>query len=255
MANILFLVATPAPYSLQDLADQTGIEPRTIRSYIERGLLPGPDSRGRNAEYSREHLDRLKVLTLVRDAYRSIPLDRVRQLLQRLSALQIQEMAEGRLAIGDVLDTDERRQKSSALSYLSELRREAEGGGIDSKAARGDAGAAASMPREVGPHAETRRVRAQKVEISKEIRLRYGMSTEPARPASASPVEQLLTALAEIIGPQSVSRAATSQAWHRITITPDIEMSVRDSFTAEQIVQFQRVADALRILLTKGVRK
>ena len=30
-----------ASYSLDDLADAVGIEARTIRSYIERGLLPG----------------------------------------------------------------------------------------------------------------------------------------------------------------------------------------------------------------------
>ena len=56
--------------TLQDLADATGVEPRTIRSYVEKGIIPGPDSLGRGARYPRESLDRLKVLQLLRDADR-----------------------------------------------------------------------------------------------------------------------------------------------------------------------------------------
>ena len=48
--------------TLAKLAEQTSIEPRTIRSYIERGLLPGAQSRGRGAVYLAEHLNRLKVI-------------------------------------------------------------------------------------------------------------------------------------------------------------------------------------------------
>src|SRR5438045_4009694 len=53
-------------YSLSDLADATGIEARTIRSYTERGLLPGAEARGRAASYSKEHLSRLQVIRSLR---------------------------------------------------------------------------------------------------------------------------------------------------------------------------------------------
>jgi DNA-binding transcriptional MerR regulator len=46
-------------YSLNDLAEKSGIPQRTIRFYIARGLLAGPGEVGRYAVYTQEHLDRL----------------------------------------------------------------------------------------------------------------------------------------------------------------------------------------------------
>src|SRR4051812_26756812 len=53
--------------TLSDLARMTGTERRTIRSYIAEGLLRGPDTLGRNASYSRHHLDRLRAIRVLRD--------------------------------------------------------------------------------------------------------------------------------------------------------------------------------------------
>ena len=57
----------PEAFTLQDLATHTGVEPRTIRSYVERGIIPGPESLGRGARYPRESLERLQVFQLLRD--------------------------------------------------------------------------------------------------------------------------------------------------------------------------------------------
>ena len=46
--------------SLQALALEAGLPPRTIRYYISRGLLPGPRVAGRGASYGPEHLERLR---------------------------------------------------------------------------------------------------------------------------------------------------------------------------------------------------
>src|SRR5262245_46602930 len=46
--------------SLAELGEETGVPPRTIRYYIARGLLPGPNQAGRGASYGREHVTRLK---------------------------------------------------------------------------------------------------------------------------------------------------------------------------------------------------
>jgi len=48
------------PMKLTELAQRSGIPPRTIRLYITRGLLMGPRRRGRAAAYGPEHLGRLK---------------------------------------------------------------------------------------------------------------------------------------------------------------------------------------------------
>ena len=47
-------------WTLAELADESGVSPRTIRFYITRGLMPGPVTRGRNAGYTDGHLERLR---------------------------------------------------------------------------------------------------------------------------------------------------------------------------------------------------
>ncbi len=45
---------------LDELAEASGVPPRTIRLYIARGLLPGPLRSGRGAVYGAEHLAALQ---------------------------------------------------------------------------------------------------------------------------------------------------------------------------------------------------
>lgn len=46
--------------SLVELSRVTEVPARTIRYYIARGLLPGPDRAGRGAAYGPEHVERLR---------------------------------------------------------------------------------------------------------------------------------------------------------------------------------------------------
>src|SRR6266436_3439525 len=85
-------------YSLNDLADAVGIEARTIQSYIERGLLPGAQTRGRAASYSKEHLSRLQVIRSLRRARPNIGLSEIRIFLQSLSTEQIDRLAAGEIS-------------------------------------------------------------------------------------------------------------------------------------------------------------
>lgn len=85
-------------YSLTELADATGIEERTIRSYIERGLLAGAQTRGRGASYSREHLSRLLVVKSLRRARPNIGISEIRIFLQGLSPEQIDGLATGSIS-------------------------------------------------------------------------------------------------------------------------------------------------------------
>jgi len=45
--------------SLQQLSDGSGVPGRTIRFYIQRGLIPGPAGEKRGAYYSEDHLSAL----------------------------------------------------------------------------------------------------------------------------------------------------------------------------------------------------
>lgn len=46
-------------WTLEKLAERTGVPRRTIRYYIQLGLVPRPHGERRGALYGREHLDRL----------------------------------------------------------------------------------------------------------------------------------------------------------------------------------------------------
>ena len=69
-------------YSLKELADRTGVSARTIRYYTEQGLLPPPAARGRYAVYTNIHVDRLREIVRLKEAF--LPLSTIRE---RLSGL------------------------------------------------------------------------------------------------------------------------------------------------------------------------
>lgn len=46
-------------YSIGELAELGGVSRRTVRYYVQRGLLPAPTGLGRGRHYTRRHLDTL----------------------------------------------------------------------------------------------------------------------------------------------------------------------------------------------------
>ena len=49
-------------FSISELAAMAGISGRTVRYYVQRGLIPPPDGRGPGRHYGPEHLDRIQKL-------------------------------------------------------------------------------------------------------------------------------------------------------------------------------------------------
>ena len=68
-------------YAVGELADLGGVSRRTVRYYVQEGLIPAPLGVGRGDHYGREHLDRLLQVKALQEAGRS--LDEIRQLLDR----------------------------------------------------------------------------------------------------------------------------------------------------------------------------
>jgi DNA-binding transcriptional MerR regulator len=112
----------PESYSLTDLAGATGLEERTIRSYIERGLLPGAHARGRASSYSDEHLARLNIIMSLRRARPNIGLSEIRIFLQNLSPEQIKRFADGEItATGRVTDQLIRTETESSIASNEDI--------------------------------------------------------------------------------------------------------------------------------------
>ena len=49
-------------YKLEELARAADVAPRTVRYYVQRGLLPAPEFKGRDTSYGRGHLSRLRAI-------------------------------------------------------------------------------------------------------------------------------------------------------------------------------------------------
>jgi DNA-binding transcriptional MerR regulator len=71
-------------YAIGDLADLGGVSRRTVRYYVQEGLLPAPLGVGRGNHYAQTHLDRLLQVKALQEAGRS--LDEIRQLLEPAGA-------------------------------------------------------------------------------------------------------------------------------------------------------------------------
>ena len=62
----------PKLRTLQELAEESAVPPRTIRFYIARGLLPGPVVAGRGAVYGDEHFARLRSIRRLQSEGRTL---------------------------------------------------------------------------------------------------------------------------------------------------------------------------------------
>lgn len=114
--------------TLEDLAVQSGLTLRTLRYYMQEGLLPGPDTRGKYARYSQQHLDRLELIRRMKEL--RLPLQEIRQLIDNMTP---EEMSRLRLYQDEIArklnlnqyamnDTREIKQKpSSALDYIHSI--------------------------------------------------------------------------------------------------------------------------------------
>ena len=78
--------------------------------------------------------------------------------------------------------------------------------------------------------------------------------TEPTPSTSRqlAGAERQVRALRQVTGRIAAAPAAKVEAWQRITITEDIELSVRAGFSEPQVVAFRQLADLLRDALTRG---
>lgn len=114
--------------TIEDLAKQSGLPLRTLRYYIQEGLLPGPDTQGKYARYSQAHLDQLELILRLKRL--RLPLNEIRRLLENMSLDEIRQVRQlqdiiyqnlpglsaetpGELHISD--------SSSSALDYIHSL--------------------------------------------------------------------------------------------------------------------------------------
>lgn len=85
-------MAAEALYDISELADRAGTTVRTIRYYLQRGLLPSPTGPGSGARYGPGHLARLR---LIRGLQREhLPLAEIRRRIAGLDDAEVEALVE-----------------------------------------------------------------------------------------------------------------------------------------------------------------
>ena len=81
------MLADIETFDLAQLADRANVSQRTVRYYIQQGLLPSPETRGPGAHYTAEHLDRLRLIRRLQREH--LPLAEIRKRLEELGPEEI----------------------------------------------------------------------------------------------------------------------------------------------------------------------
>lgn len=86
------MLIDPETFDLAELATRSGVSPRTVRYYIQQGLLPAPETRGPGAHYGAEHVDRLRLIRRLQREH--LPLAEIRRRISGLDASQVRLLLE-----------------------------------------------------------------------------------------------------------------------------------------------------------------
>jgi DNA-binding transcriptional MerR regulator len=105
--------------SVGELAERAGVTRRTIRYYVEIGLLQPPTGAGKAAVYGTEHLERLDLIKSLQ-AYR-LSLEEIRERLAGRSGEPSAMMLADRLAVDDAAPASA-MEITSASEYIDSLR-------------------------------------------------------------------------------------------------------------------------------------
>jgi len=255
--------------TLRELSNRVGIEPRTIRSYIEKGLLPGPEGAGRSAAYSERHLNRLQIIKVRKD-HQGWALEHIRRQLLGMTELEIRELAEALGAEEQVWTKRLDELPASPLEYVKAVQAqragEAEltvpastGFGIEPGTVAGRA--ALQLFAERGPEQlrrtsladRIRRVDQQTREEQKpERRGLFGWLGDGDDLAAQS----MMAFAASSSPPSSRSpRSPKAKLSYEIEVTPDVSLIVKglsadNEFAELKLRRFELMAERLRELLS-----
>ncbi len=205
-------------YTLEELSAETGIEPRTIRSYIQQGLVRGPEARGRNAYYVDHHARRLRAIKLLKDFY-GLQLKEIRRLLLSHgdADIDVEQLVQGKHG------GEDEAPAASALDYIRAVK------------ALGPGDTRSPEPRiRSAPHPPA------------------SSSAPGGQGGGSSALPPLLKALEEGLGGAPMVRRSRGEPWVHIPITPDVYLAVRQDLGVAELARFEQLADYIREYLTGG---
>lgn len=205
--------------SLYDLSEKTGVEARTLRSWIAADLLAGPDKAGRGALYPESNIDRVQAVLALKEKY---SISEISRMFLTASDELIQDWAAGRIP--------ENSERNSPLDYIKSIR---------SRAPKNT-----DMPSAIGlldgnyPH---------------EMRTHHRMKNSDSAGEDLAAIERLLLQLDQLVN-GSFAKRVRGETWTRMGVTRDIELSVRGTLRPDELRQFEILAGQLRTILTRRIK-
>ncbi|HMN12357.1 MAG TPA: MerR family transcriptional regulator [Bellilinea sp.] len=104
-------------FQISELAEAAQTSVRTVRYYLEMGLLPLPAADGKFSVFSDDHLNRLRLIALLKESY--LPLREIREILLSMAPQDVVDKLK-ELKKGE--SKKERSHKSSnARDYIQNL--------------------------------------------------------------------------------------------------------------------------------------
>jgi DNA-binding transcriptional MerR regulator len=216
--------------TLEELSKRTGIEPRTLRSWVSEGLLSPPIKPGRGARYPADNADRALAVRALKDLH-GISLSEIGRHFLMATEDQIREWA---LEAGP----------TAALDYVKDVQSH---------------GIAEEPPRPSKDYAPKKSHSRMSKRPYFEPRSGKSMMQSDRIPnstefqAQLASIERLILQLAKVLE-DPPSRHPKGAIWTRISITPDLELSVRGDMAPQERVLFEQLAGQFRAILIRGIK-
>jgi DNA-binding transcriptional MerR regulator len=218
--------------TLEELSERTGVEARTLRSWVSEGLLAPPFKPGRGARYPASNADRALAVRALKDVH-GLSFPEIGRRFMMASEEQIRGWA---LEAGPITGG-----AGSARDYLRSIKESRAQPRMPLRPEPDDLLSASSLQPSMERIAPRGGAFAQ-ARFDDKARLSGIAKTDLAS------IEKLIVQLERVLG-SPAPRRSRGAIWRRIAITPDLEISVRGELDRRERVLFEQLADQLRAIL------
>lgn len=214
--------------TLEELSERTGVEARTLRSWVSEGLLAPPFKPGRGARYPASNAERALAVRALKDLH-GLSLSEIGRRFMMATEDEIRKWA---LEAGPTT-----APSGTARDYLRRIQaqsaaEEPPARSLDSFAKRQSSMEASFEPR-----------------FSKPSMSSFRKTRSDERQAELASLERLIFQLEKVLEAPA-PRRSRGAIWTRISVTPDLELSVRGELEPRERVLFEQLADQFRAILT-----
>ena len=214
--------------TLEELSERTGVEARTLRSWVSEGLLAPPFKTGRGAIYPASNADRALAVRALRAAH-GLSMSEIGRRFMMATEDQMRKWA---LEAGSIS-----APRGSARDYLSSVQARTNARSPESTSIQGKP-----------PTFLLRKPPLEGPDNSAANPPNEGADSKEFRGDLRS-IERLILQLERVLEAPA-HRRSRGVIWTRISVTPDLELSVRGDLEPKERILFEQLADQFRAILT-----